>query len=471
MKLQVGIISAIVVISMVNGDDCDCAKYGAIKRTTEDIIILMSSPPDLADTTSFVKDVENSSSILDKYKRDCLKSKIKKLQKKVKVAVSVVNDWASAGEPTKQLKRKMKSSLKKVLRLANSLLKGVDDELSTCDGEPVVPTTPEDTSEVLPGQPPNIIMVIFNSLGYTDVGFHNEYMMTPTLDRLAKSAVLLDNYYVQPRSSHTRANIMIGKSHFHTGQQGDINLAKAHCMPCDCMTVAERLREANYSTHLVGQWHLGFYTKYCLPQNRGFDTFFGTYGGNDMDHFEHITCRCSSNQIQDRECRLKWCGLDLHNTDGSPAWDAQGTYSTTLFKDKSVDIINTQPRNKPFFLVTSFTAPAGFRPPSVDEFEKMQTEKLKTTSGARTAYGGMVTAIDSAIQDIIDALKERGIQNNTVVIITNDRSGSDRTNIDNLSFSWPLRGSRPRYWEGGIWGLGIVTAPWIPGFKRSHTFY
>lgn len=109
-------------------------------------------------------------------------------------------------------------------------------------------------------QPPHIVMMAIDDLGWTDVGYHGSNFPTPNLDRLAAEGVKLENYYVQMVCSPTRSALMTARYPFKTGLQHVTTLLPGTSakIPSDTSTIAEVLKAVGYSTHAIGKVYCGF---------------------------------------------------------------------------------------------------------------------------------------------------------------------------------------------------------------------
>ncbi|XP_022088361.1 arylsulfatase B-like isoform X2 [Acanthaster planci] len=205
------------------------------------------------------------------------------------------------------------------------------------------------------------------------------------------------------------------------------------CLPLDEITVAQKLKELGYSTHLIGKWHLGLYKKACWPTRRGFDTFFGFLLGSE-DYYEHQ--RFDDFDFRDQE---------------ELAWSYQGQYATHLFAKRAQDIIARHDKHKPFFMF--FSNQAVHAPLQVPSQYLRQYAHIKNRN--RKLYAGMTTCMDEAIGNVTETLQEHGLWNNTVLIFSTDNGGDPRLGASN----WPLRGGKRTLWEGGVRGIGFVHSP------------
>ena len=300
--------------------------------------------------------------------------------------------------------------------------------------------------------PPNIIVIVADDLGYNDVSWHNKQMMTPNLEKLARTGVILEQSYVQHICTPTRSALMTGRYPIHTGRQHSVLWPEE---PRGLMTnmtlLPEYLRELGYSTHMVGKWHLGFCSKNYLPTQRGFDTYFGYYTGS-QDYYKHS--RMSSTQP-------RTVGYDFRENN-TVYRDAAGKYSAHVFAERASEIISSHsPRSGPLFLYLAFqSVHSPLQVPLQYETPFQHVANL-----ARRTYSGMVLAMDEAVGNITRALAESGMSKNTLIVFTTDNGGQTLAGGNNF----PLRGNKATMWEGGMRGAAFIHGSMLqnPG-RTSH---
>ncbi|XP_033124055.1 arylsulfatase B-like isoform X2 [Anneissia japonica] len=285
---------------------------------------------------------------------------------------------------------------------------------------------------------PNILFILSDDHGYRDVGYHGSLFDTPVLDEMAAKGVKLENYYVQPICSPTRSQLLTGRYQIHTGLQHAVLQPTAPaCLPTDEITLAQKMKEAGYATHMIGKWHMGFYEEACLPNNRGFDTYLGLLLGGGY----HFTHSFPTPQY-----------YDFHK-DCSAAKEYNGTYSTYAMTDRAIDIINNQDGDKPFFMYLAYQAPHA--PLEVPEQYKDPYRSTFKDDDNRLTYAGMVSCLDEGVGNVTAALKAKGLYDNTVIIFSSDNGGS----IQDGGNNWPLRGCKLSMFEGGMRAIGFVHSP------------
>ena len=150
---------------------------------------------------------------------------------------------------------------------------------------------------------PNILFLLIDDLGYTDVGFNGGDIKTPNIDKLAKSGANLTAFYVQPVCSPTRAALMTGRYPMRHGLQvGVVRPWAQYGLPLEERTLAQALRQVGYFTAIIGKWHLGHFQKDYLPTKRGFDHQYGHYNGM-IDYFDHTRDGGFDWHRDDKVCR------------------------------------------------------------------------------------------------------------------------------------------------------------------------
>lgn len=201
------------------------------------------------------------------------------------------------------------------------------------------------------GKRPNIIIIMADDMGYSDIGCYGSEIPTINIDKLAENGLRFTQFYNSARCCPTRASLMTG---LHPHQTGVGHMTKSPNKPDsyddwgtegykgylnrNCVTMAEVLKEAGYRTYMTGKWHLGYHEKSRWPLQRGFDKFYGIFSG-------------ASSYFQPSGLR----GLSYGN-DTLPA-PSQPYYTTDAFTDSAIAFVRQTPIEEPFFLYLAYNAP------------------------------------------------------------------------------------------------------------------
>jgi arylsulfatase A-like enzyme len=291
---------------------------------------------------------------------------------------------------------------------------------------------------------PNIVIILSDDMGYADIGAHGcRDIPTPHIDRLAAEGVRLTDAYANGSfCTPTRAALLGGRYQQRFGVE---DLTRP--LPLAAVTLPARLKAAGYATGMVGKWHLGTRPGFT-PVDRGFDEFFGFLGGG------HI-------YLPRPEAKGEYNAPILRN--GQPVDERR--YLTDAFGEEAAAFVDRQQHaTKPFFLYLAFNAvhaPLEATGRHLDRFPGI-------TDRNRRVYAAMLAAMDDAIGRVLEALKQIGQEDRTLVIFHNDNGGPTTRNAVNGSRNTPLRGSKCETFEGGIRVPMILR--W-PGVLEPGTVY
>ena len=249
-----------------------------------------------------------------------------------------------------------------------------------------------------------------DDLGYGDImQFGSINYETPYINKLAKEGMLFTNFYsVQAVCSASRAALLTGSYPNRIGISGALMPYSTTGLNENEITIAELLKEKGYATSIFGKWHLGFQEKF-LPLNHGFDTFLGIPYSNDMWPVDF-----DGNQISDSSDWRKKSYPQLPLIENFNKIDEIRTLEdqarlTTLFTERSVEFINNNKEN-PFFL---------YLPHPMPHVPIAVSNKFKGKS-PQGLYGDLMMEIDWSVGEIVKALKQNNLEENTLVIFTSD---------------------------------------------------
>ena len=290
-----------------------------------------------------------------------------------------------------------------------------------------------------PRQRPNIVFIFADDLGWGDLGCYGSlHHRTPVLDRLAADGVRLRHAYAaSPTCSPTRIALYTGRypGRLPAGLQEPLVQRDEHSgIPHQHPTLPSLLKDAGYDTAMYGKWHCGW-LPWFSPLKAGFDVFFGNLDGA-LDYFSHIDTKGQP---------------DLY--EGETPVEQTGYY-TEIVSARAADYIRSRDPGKPFYLQVNYTAPhwpwEGPDDQAVSAKVTAATRREQLTGlfhfegGSLDTYRIMVEALDAGIGQILDALDDNGLREDTIVVFASDNGG------ERFAFLWPFVGEKGDLEEGGI---------------------
>lgn len=289
--------------------------------------------------------------------------------------------------------------------------------------------------------PPNILLIVADDLGWSDVGWHGGFAKTPQLDRLVDTGIELDQHYVQPVCTPTRTALMSGR---YPGRFGPQALAPSNlrAMALGTVTLAEALRSRGYHTYQTGKWHLGARPEWG-PNQFGFDHGYGTLTGA-ADPWNHKYRPGPYEETWHRDGVIK----------------PESGNATELVAAEAVRRI--EERQSPWFVYVPFHA-VHTPVDAPDEYKRLydgvQFDDDPARHDSRLRMAAMISQLDAKVGQFVDALEKTGQRENTLIVFTSDNGG-----IESLKNAYvsevghsplnsendPLRGQKNTLYEGGI---------------------
>ncbi len=295
-----------------------------------------------------------------------------------------------------------------------------------------------------PAAKPNILYIVADDLGWADVGFHSSDIRTPTIDKLAQEGAQLEQFYVQPMCTPTRAALMTGRYPLRYGLQSFVILPEqTYGLPTDERLLPQILKSAGYDTAIIGKWHLGHADRKYWPSQRGFDYQYGALIG-EIDYWTH-----------------KVHGITDWYRNGKKL-DEKG-YVTTLVGQDAVRRIEAQDPKTPLFMYLAFTAPhTPFQAPqeAIDKYPGIADKNRRT-------YAAMVSVMDEQIAAVLAALERKGMRDNTLVVFHSDNggvrtaafAGEIETKGELPASNGPFRDGKGSLYEGGTRAVALANWP------------
>ncbi len=312
------------------------------------------------------------------------------------------------------------------------------------------------TAENSKTEKPNLVIIFADDMGYGDIGaFGHPTINTPNLDRMAYEGQKWTQFYVAASvSTPSRAGLLTGRLPVRSGMCSDQRRVlfpdSEGGLPPEEITLARILKDNGYRTAISGKWHLGH--KYpFLPTDHGFETYYGIPYSNDMDRVaelpEGLTWITMQIALAEEE-NYKAYNVPLMRDDQVIERPADQRTITKRYTEEAVDRIR-EFKDEPFFVYLAHSMP---------HIPLFRSEEFKDTSLAGF-YGDVIEEIDWSVGRIMETLREEGIEENTLVIVTSD-NGHWHIFETHGGFGGLLRGAKGGTFEGG---MRVPTLLWWPG--------
>ncbi len=299
-------------------------------------------------------------------------------------------------------------------------------------------------------QPPNIIIILADDLGYGDLGcYGHPTIRTPNLDRMAAEGMRFTDFYAAAEvCTPSRAALMTGRLPIRSGMCGDKRRVlfpdSPGGLPDEEITLAQALKARGYATGMVGKWHLG-----CQPQHsplkHGFDQYFGLPYSNDMD-LEPSAPRTNGEFLV--HPKIEYFNVPLKENDRMVERPAEQHTLTQRYTQHAVEFIK-QHRKKSFFFYFAHTFP------HVPLFASGNF----AGRSPRGIYGDAVEELDWSVGQVMETLRKQKLADKTFVFFTSD-NGPWLIQQQRGGSAGLLRDGKGSTWEGGMREPGIA---WWPG--------
>ncbi|MGN0033071.1 MAG: arylsulfatase [Candidatus Limimorpha sp.] len=334
-------------------------------------------------------------------------------------------------------------------------------------------------------QPPNVVIIMCDDMGYGDLACYGQRLIrTPNIDEMARRGMRFTQAYAgSPVSAPSRASLMTGQHTGHCEVRGnkeywpgspkvkygvneEFSVSGQHPLDPDRIVLPEILKSQGYSTAMFGKWAGGFEGSCSTPDKRGFDEFYGyicqyqahLYFPNFLNSFSKNSGDTAvSRQILDENVLFPMFGDDYFK---------RPSYSADLIHEAALKWLDNQIKEQPFFAMLTYTLPhAELAQPhdSIVRYYENEFGDDKCWAGqegsrynpvvnTHAQFAAMITRLDCYVGEVLDKLREKGLEDNTIVFFTSDNGPHEEGGADPAFFGrdGKLRGLKRQCYEGGI---------------------
>ncbi|GAA5221026.1 sulfatase [Membranihabitans marinus] len=292
---------------------------------------------------------------------------------------------------------------------------------------------------------PNIVIILADDLGWADININDplqrHFYETPHIDQLAREGMRFANGYSNGANcSPTRAALLSGQYYphqpiYHVGQPGKGKMISAEngvSLPSSKVTIAESLKILGYKTGFIGKWHIGDVPD-TGPLQQGFDINIGGYHAGNPGG---------------------WPGGYFQPNNNPHIDDAfEGEYLTDYLSRKAVSFIKENKDNAFYLQFSMYTPHSPYQAKS--EYEEKYQTKTGEAGHNHAGYAAMIESMDESVGNIMNALKELGLEENTLFIFCSDNGGRGGYDFlghsdNDITSNAPLKSGKGSFYEGGI---------------------
>lgn len=332
----------------------------------------------------------------------------------------------------------------------------------------------QETTPIAADKKPNVVFILADNVGYGDIGSYGGGELrgapTPRLDQLAQQGMRLTQFLVEPACTPSRAALMTGQYSIRNGLSLIIIPGSSNTLPAHAFTMGEMLKERGYATAIFGKWHLGVEPQ-SLPTAHGFDEFYGIPPDTSWDSSTYVsTVELTHSIAAPPEILLSKGPQIVEATAGGqlrtvkPFTEEVRAEIDYELTGKAIDFMKRQKAaGKPFFLYLPF---------SMGHVPNLPAKAFAGKSRIGN-YGDKLMEGDFHVGQVLDTLKELGVENNTIVVFASDNgpygeAGREFGNqgTPDMGNSGPFRGELGEATEGAIRTCAIIR--W-PGYVKPGT--
>ncbi len=334
-------------------------------------------------------------------------------------------------------------------------------------------------------QRPNVVFVLCDDMGWGDLAcYGQQYILTPNIDRLASEGMRFTQAYAgSPVSAPSRASLMTGQHTGHCeirgnkeywqgsdtifyGSNRDYALVGQHPLDTAHVALTEVMKDNGYTTAVFGKWAVGHEGSPSTPAGRGVDEFYGPLCQFQAhSYYPNFLNKYSRAEGDTAVVRLTLTDNAAHDFAGDD-YLLRPQYSADLVHRRAMDWLDRQTDGQPFFCLLTYTLPHAELVQPDDSILQAYKRKFQddrsfpgapgsryhATANVHAQFAAMITRLDTYVGEIVAKLREKGLEENTVIIFTSDNGPHEEGGADPTFFNRDgvLRGLKRSCHEGGI---------------------